>query len=422
MNFFHRNNEPNNDSGEVKIVNGVTVKSSGRHKVYDCEFNLNAIEYAYLVVNSQLESYLFVFTNHPVRQNFISVQYKGFQKVYDTLSEKYGFNDALFKKYVQSDKPLKACIWRRRHAPNYEVVNEPMTDLGDGFEIQSPEKEFVSWDMPLGTLRQKSFIEIKPNSFGSHTLSFKFPVRLGNLILNNLQTTLYKDREDMPLLTFSTSCFDESNTDRSYRDIKQLFLDAVKTKNPSGYERKDQKHTSFTIKGITFSITYTYDSEYGFESGDTSLTIANNREYNELLVNKDYEDKMEVSKYLILKKGIHFQGLYQRNSRIKRTPPKLELLCGGKPAIWLDNKNGKIGYAANGLAHILGSSEIVDIKIQNTLPAKGAGRADMELNLKTEEYNYAVFSGNCKDFDSYVDEIEKVTEKKVIFLPETMDC
>lgn len=46
-------------------------------------------------------------------------------------------------------------------------------------------------------------------------------------------------------------------------------------------------------EGISVSIYYTYDTEYGYDDGSTSLHFYNKREYDSFLENKDYGEPLE---------------------------------------------------------------------------------------------------------------------------------
>jgi len=411
-----------NSNGEVKIIDGTTIKSTGEHWVYNCEFDLNKVEYAYLVINARLESYLFVMTANPSRKNHIATTYKGFQDVYRRLSEKYGFADDLFEKYVDAKAPLKVCIWRKKYKQNYSILKETHSAITEGFEIQSPEKEFIAWDLPLEELRTKNGVQIKPNAFGSKTLDFDYPVRIGSVILENMQAIIHKNREDIPVLHFHTKCYAATNTDQSYWELKNYFIEAVGLQLGRGWDRDDQKNTPFELRGMNLSICYTYDSEYGFEAGYTSLIIENNRDYPAVLVDEMYEQKMAISDYQVLQNGIYIAGNYKKEAQIKRRPPKLTELCGEKPLIWRDDNNQKIGFANGRFAKIYEADKIEKIYIQNTLPARGAGRADLEILLQGEEHRRSIFSAFCRGFDDYAEKIETLTGKQVEFLPEILDC
>src|SRR5699024_9404655 len=107
--------------------------------------------------------------------------------------------------------------------------------------------------------------------------------------------------------------------------------------------------------------------------------------------------------------------------QIQRRPPKLIEICGDRPVVWRDDENHKIGFASGRFAKVFDARKIEEITIQNTLPAKGAGRADLEVILQGKK-QHAVFSGSCHDFDADAEKMEEVTGKPVEFLPEMLDA
>lgn len=67
--------------------------------------------------------------------------------MYQTLSSKYGFDDATFFEYLCKKGPFSIQIWRKKQTQNYVILDEAYTDYTQGFEIQSPEKIFIPWGL-----------------------------------------------------------------------------------------------------------------------------------------------------------------------------------------------------------------------------------------------------------------------------------
>src|SRR5699024_4233673 len=136
------------------------------------------------------------------------------------------------------------------------------------------------------------------------------------------------------VLHFHTKCYDAGNTDQSYRELKNHFIDDIGLQPGHGWDRDDQKNTPFDLLGMNLSLSYTYDSEYGFEAGYTSFTIENNRDYPAVLIDEKYEQQIAVSQYHVLQKDIYIAGDYKREEQIQRRPPKLIEICGDRPVVW----------------------------------------------------------------------------------------
>jgi len=74
---------------------------------------------------------------------------------------------------------------------NYQILSNNYADAEQGFEIQDLDATFISWDTPVRNVLKKHRHLLKvdvyrPLSF----VSFLYPVRVGNMIIENLGTNL----------------------------------------------------------------------------------------------------------------------------------------------------------------------------------------------------------------------------------------
>src|SRR5690606_15317270 len=214
----------------------------------------------------------------------------------------------------------------------------------------------------------------------------------------------------------------ETNSRQSYFELKNVLEEDIDSKeNFYGYERDDQHYYRFEAKGMEFSLVYTFDSKWQFDGGSTSLSIKNNREYADLLIDSDYESEIEVSEMIILAEQTYIMGNYKKDAQIKRRPEQLNLQLGDKPVIWLDKKNGKIGFADKTRSRVQSIDEVDSFAIQNILPAKGAGGAHLLMKL-TGGRSFEVMQGKCHSFDSLKEKIARMTNSSVEMEPEYHDC
>lgn len=405
--------------GNISIGEGKII-CKGDNGYYDSEVNIKDIQYVYIVVNAKGKSLLFIFDHH---QNWLPTNYIGFSKVYEELSSKFGFNDNVFFDNVHKSTPVKMQVWRKTYNETYRILDNNYKDYELGFEIQSPDKEFVSWDETYDNMKQNENLFFDESPYGHKISKFKYPVRIGNVILNDFSSYFDNGRTDVPVLHFYTHCIDKSNSDKSYYELKKRFqMDFSEENQLFGYERNDQNSFSFKANGIIISLFYTYDSEYQFDGGYTSFSVKNEREYSDFLVDLDYENKIEVSDYLIINEKVGTSSDYKRNSNIKRRPETLLPNNNDKATIWIDNKNSKIGFADNSYCQVFDKSEIISLTIQNVLPAKGSGGSNLELNFKDKRRSYAIFSGTCHVFNPYCEKISKLTGLEIKMGPEYHDC
>lgn len=321
------------------------------------------------------------------------------------------------KQLHQTNQPLKALLWRKKISANYHFLapekTNPYLDLAEGFEIQSPPKEFISWDLPFAELKRHKAVSVDINGY----LAFKYPVRMGELLLKKLNASTAITRKDMPVLNFYTHCREASNSDRSFTELGHYLKNYPGMKTLSSWGDM-QKHQQFLINGLRLEVYYQYTDAYSFESGATHLSITNTRDYPDLLVDEPYESQLVVSKTLVFKKEIQLYGDYRTNKRIKRCPNKIRVKYGSQPVVWSDDVNCKIGFAQGGFSQVFDQKEVKAFQIQNILPAKGGGYADFYVLLKNEKYRYLLLRANCNGFDEYAAVIKNITRKEVGFGPE----
>ncbi|ABG59635.1 hypothetical protein [Cytophaga hutchinsonii] len=416
---INRNYPAESGAGTIKLA-GNRINYTEQHPVSVSEVRLEDLQYAYVVVTEEQESFLFLFDHH---RHYIPAEDVGFKDMYEALSAKFTFDDAVFFEHIMSIQPVKKIIWRRTYEPTYDILTG-FTDYSEGFEIQSPEKEFVSWDTTYEELAKNPYVRFKQSPYIQKISKFAYPIRLGNILLRNFHVYYDQMREDVSVLQFYSDCFDALGTDKSYDDLKRILLkDLGIDRNRFNYEREDQKNLNYNFGGMSLSICYTYDSKWNFDGGYTALSVENKRDYFSLLIDQPYEEGMVVSNYALLPEGIRVSEDYKRNSKIKRRPRKITDQFGDKPIIWMDERNSKIGFSSRFFSQVFDVKDIKTIRIQNVLPAKGVGGSSLEVELEIPQGQYAiVMKGDCRAFDSYADKIKALTGKEVIFEIEYYDC
>lgn len=407
------------NEGNVKIESNKII-CTDTNGIHSCTVHLKDLQYAYITIKSNKLAYLFLFDHH---QNFIPVTFTGFSKMYQELSINFNFKDPIFFENLSKKIILKKEIWRKQYVPTFKTLRSNTNDYSLGFEIQSKTKQFISWDTTYDELEKNKNTLFEKSPYGQKTLKFNTPVRIGNILLNDFSAYFDNHRTDVPILHFYAHCYNSIGTDESYMQLKKVLnTDLANSKMNNGYERVDQKNINFNLTGMQLSICYTYDSDWLFNSGCTSLSIENKRAYPELLRNESYEELIVISDFLLFKENITMPGDYKKNKRIKNRPKKINIQFKKYTIIWIDDKNKKIGFSSNNIAQLFDIAEINSFCIQNILPAKGSGGAYLEIIMDTKKYNSPIFYGDCNLFDKYALKIEKLTRKKVVFATEYHDC
>jgi hypothetical protein len=410
---------PENTNGNVTLADN-KIHYEGTSYFYNGEVLIDQIQYVYVIVNEKRESFLFIFDHH---QHTIPTTNNGFAALYTELSRRFLFDDTSFFETISKQEAAKKQIWRRTYEPTYTILPAKHQDYHLGFEILSPEPQFICWDISFADLEKNDAVYLATSPYGQTLLKYKHPIRIGNIILSDVASYVDKVRIDAPLPEFHTDCFDKKGTDKSYNDLKEVLVrDLGSEANKAGYERADQKNIYFAIANMSISICYTYDSAYMYNGGYTSFTIQNRRDYPELLVDTVYENKVVVSSFLLLDGHALMPNDYKKNGKIKRRPPVIADQFKDKTIIWTDEVNERIGFACGAFSQVFAKREIKAFSIRNTLPARGRGGSSLALILEPGVHHYEVFSAECHFFDRFAEKITQLTGKEVSFEPEYYDC
>ncbi|WP_313385866.1 hypothetical protein [Chishuiella sp.] len=374
------------------------------------EASIQLIKYVYVQVLGNVP-FLFIFSS---RQHYISTHLNGFEEVYKILSNQFHFDDDIFFavcKARKEDEKIK--IWSKKMPQNYQLLDEYLNDGYFGYEVYTEPKEMVSWDTTYKQLEASSFIETHYESYGTKYLRFNYPVRIEGVLIDQLEVYADNIIPDRPVQEFFVNLYNETNTDNSYKELRELWIDTTADISKYGYERNDQCYLQFVLaKGIEASICYTYDDEYGYDDGSTSFHIYNKREYNYFLENKEYEEIIEVSDFISFNKVLDLNIKYIDNDAVKNVPLKVQKLLKNKSGIWIDSVNKKIGFVGIDTALILDIDKISHFVFQNVLPAKGAGYADFMVYLKNGKHLY-VFTEDTYCFDQFEKKLFQITNKEI---------
>ena len=85
---------------------------------------------------------------------------------------------------------------------------------------------------------QVDFVEVYFTDFGARYLRFRYPVRVEGVLIDQLK--LYADNisTNRPVQEFFVSLYDETNTDKSYQQLRELWVDDDIDISQYGYERR----------------------------------------------------------------------------------------------------------------------------------------------------------------------------------------
>ncbi|WP_104384177.1 hypothetical protein [Sphingobacterium sp. HMA12] len=380
--------------------------------------NLSKLRYAYVQLLAG-DPYLFLFDDH---QHYIPASSQGFSKVYPKLSEQFGFDDALFFHTVKQQLDCKAKIWIQQQPHNYKVLPGEFEDDHIGFEVYAEPTQFISWNITYADLEKLGIGHQYTSEYGTVYFKIDYPVRIGSLWLKELEIYCDDIPPLVPIQEYFTTVYDRSNTDKSYKDLRNLWFDDEDYKvEDYGYEREDQCYLSFDFgDDISASICYTYDDESSYDDGGTSLHFYNRRDYPSLLENLDYERVLEVSELVKLKRSWDIKQDFRKNAGVKNIPASIKQQLGRSSGIWLDKKNNKIGFAGQATCIIYDIDTIDHFEIDNVLPAKGPGYAMLGVYL-INDHHY-IFEADTHEIDPYAAILENWTQKKVAIPEAYYNC
>lgn len=364
---------------------------------------LSKLQYAYVEILGG-RPYLFLFD---VKQHYICCLQKGFSAVYPVLSQKFGFDDHSFFKIIASRKEQKKRIWIRKKEKNYQILSTKETDYSEGFEVLSSPAQFVSWDTSYQDFEKLNIGETYLSEFGIPYVKIKYPVRIGNLIINELEFCEDNDRKDIAIQSYFATLNNGLNTEGSYLELREEWMATIPTKlADAGYERLDQKYLSFDLGGISLSLCYTYDVEQ-YDDGSTSFGITNYRDYSDILLQERDDLDVEFIDILSFQMQTDFIPNYKNNSKVTAKPSWIEKKVGNFQTMYFNRATDHIGFTSDRYAIEFEKTHIEKIIIQNVLPAKGGGYAELIVKCK-EAYPEVIFETQVNAFDEYVETIENL--------------
>ena len=227
--FKSNNSQKANFLGSVQVDLNKIVCKDFKNKSNDFEIDISSIEYIYISKTEHQVASLMIYQDS---QKFIPSNFKGFEEVYAFLAEKLIFSKVDFDKIIENKLTIQKEIYRRKQPQNFEILNNGnYNDYHLGFEIQSPEKEFISWDLTFQEMIKNKNLTNGILDFTQEYKKFKYPVRIGNMIVQDFGFRKNASRNDVPVLSFFTDCYNSDSNDKSYFDLKKNLINDLGSDN-----------------------------------------------------------------------------------------------------------------------------------------------------------------------------------------------
>lgn len=385
---------------------------------YEERVDLNKLKYVYVQILGDT-SYLFMFD---YKQRYISTTQKGFSEVYSEISRLFGFNDEIFFKVVKQEKEIKECVFKKHFEQNYDLIENSNRDYRKGFEVLCIPPIFVSWDTTYEEFKTMNIGHTYKDEFESTYFRIDYPVRIGSMTVEGLEFYYEFGRENIAVQSYFASLYSENNTDKSYCELRNLWMKSIPIEiDEVGFEREDQKYVSFDMDSIYLSICYTYDSEFTYDDGSTSLKIDNRRDYSNVLDKTKPVINASTSEIHVFKSRFSLIPDYRRHEFVKGTPDYILEEVNKNNVFWKDVQNNSIGFTDGLQSVVFSLDEVECIYIQNVLPAKGGGY--LELGIKTMSgESIGIYYGDLGSLENDIKKIEEVSEIKVIIPEPYYNC
>jgi hypothetical protein len=372
--------------------------------------NLSILKYAYVEILGE-DPYLFLFD---YRQHYIPILQNGFSKTYPQLSERFGFDNALFFKIINRKKEQKHRIWIDKKETNYQILTERHSDYIGGLEVQTTPPLFVSWDTSYEEFLKLNIGHLYESEFETSYFKIDYPVRIGSLVINNLEFYYDEnDRQNIAVQSYFTTLYADSNSDKSYYELRKLWMEEIPTDiQDAGYERDDQKYLKFDLDGIGLSICYTYDVDSQYDDGGTSLSINNYRDYSQIISLEKLELNPGTTKIISFETWFDFQPDYKNNANVIALPQLLSENAQHHNAVWLANDH-TFGFTGDQYAIQFNRTDVSQIIVQNVLPAKGGGYVEFFVRLKSDDL-VTIYYGEQNALDAYVQPLQELLGIEVL--------
>ncbi|GIM56614.1 hypothetical protein CAPN006_10080 [Capnocytophaga canimorsus] len=286
------------------------------------------------------------------------------------------------------------------------ILLQNHTDYHLGFEVQSPEPKFFSWDATYEEVIASPWVkQIFYKDYGEGQLSrqfaFKFPVRVGNLLFYNFEFGFTStQRTDIAVREY---CF-TSKKGASKHDFLQIceqFNKDLSHKEVDEY--LENLYYDNHTEDISFRMQYNGEARYR----DFFLSIYNTRDYEEII--KPLENDIQLAEYVVFPpKDIQIDDNYQEDISVKRRPSLLTERFGNQSVLWRDEENQQIGVSVDKFVRVFSLSDIEKVYIERMFPAKGHGADYIFIQYKNEKYPTKILESDNNLFDNHIVTLKKI--------------
>lgn len=291
---------------------------------------------------------------------------------------------------------------------------ENHSDYHLGFEVQSPEPVFISWDMTYDEVIALPCVEWdSPFDLDYEVYEyyyFKYPVRVGNLLFSKFEFQIHNtQRSDIAVQEYRFLS-EKGTPEADFWQICQQLQQDLPSQEADKYLQN--LYYSTHKEQISFRMQYYGEAQHR----DLFFTVHNSREYPEKINPHDDEAAIEITDFIVFPKDtIVINTDYRTSTIAKRRPPLLTEKFGDQVVLWRDETNKQIGVSAGEFCNIFPLSDIEKVYIERMLPAKGGGVDTIIIQYKNEKYPTQILEAKNHLFDNDNADLEKIFKQKVLF-------
>ncbi|MEK6492693.1 hypothetical protein [Myroides odoratimimus] len=385
-----------------------------RNKIsyYNCFQNIDDIQVLYFTcINNR--PLLFIAGKY---NSHIPTSSVNFLPTFLQLAEKLSFNPVLltiFEETFSCERNM--FVWARKNPSNCKVleVGNYADTILQGYELQNQAKTFISWETPYeDVIALDEVIITKPsNEDDLVKYSFKVPVRIGNLVLNDFN---FYDchRKNIPVSNYFSYCEYEQVLGKPYTFLKNALLENKSLTNASIDSEEDKTmilSTKVRTEYLEFYFSNAYPVELDAANNKVFFLITNLKEYLNTVVYPEYILKLSIVNCTTLSGNITLDiQSYKETAHIYRVPTFIQEISQNKPFIWVDDNNDEIGFSDDQYAHILPLEEVKYMYIQTL--EKSDGSIDSKLSIQLNGSNMEIiniFTSKSVDLNKFEDQIKR---------------
>lgn len=386
--------------------------SKNKIPYYNCNQNIDDIDVLYFTcINNK--PLLFIAGKH---NSHIPTSSVNFLPTFLHLAEKLGFNPVLltiFEETFSCDRNM--FVWARKNPSNCKVLEQGTyaDTILEGYELQNQTKTFVSWETPYEDVIALDEVMItKPsNEDDLAKYTFKVPVRIGNLVLNDF--SFYDcHRKNIPVSNYFSYCEYKQTISKPYALLKNALLENKSLTNAST-DTEEDKTVIFSTKVRTEYLEFYFSNAYPVEldaaNNKVFFLITNLKEYLNTVIYPEYILKLSIVNCTTLSGDITLDiQTYKETAHIYRVPTFIQEISQNKPFIWIDDNNDEIGFSDDRYAHIIPLAEVKYMCIETIEHSDGS--INSKLSIRPNGSNMEIiniFTSKSVDLSKFKEQIKR---------------